>query len=64
MEKLTPAEWRKAKDKTIVDCAVALNIAPMTWRKWEQQPSLIPIGKAEEFCQFLGIDASVVCFLP
>ena len=64
MEKLTPMEWRKAKSKTIIDCATDLNISPMTWRKWETQPSLIPIGKAEEFCQFLGVDKSLVCFLP
>lgn len=64
MEKLTPLEWRKAKSKTVVDCAEALNVSPMTWRKWEQQPSLIPMGKAEEFCQFLGISAELVCFLP
>ncbi len=64
MDALTPIEWRKAKSKTIEDCAKALSISPTTWRKWEQQPSLIPIGKAEDFCQFLGIDKTQVCFLP
>ena len=64
MEKLTPMQWRKAKNKTIIDCAEALNVAPMTWRKWEQMPSLIPIGKADEFCRFLELDRETVCFLP
>ena len=64
MEQLTPLEWRKAKEKTIIDCAQALEISPTTWRKWEQTPSLIPIGKAEEFCRFLGVESKYVCFLP
>lgn len=64
MEKLTPMEWRKAKGKSIEDCAKALNMSPITWRKWELQPSLFRIGKAEEFCRFLGIDFSAISFLP
>lgn len=64
MEKLTPNEWRRARNKTIEDCARAIGVAPATWSKWEKRPSLIPIGKAEEFCSFIGMPAEAVSFLP
>lgn len=64
MDKFTPFEWRKVRNKTIEDCAKALDVSPVTWSKWEKQPSLIPIGKAEEFCKFIGVAAGDVSFLP
>lgn len=64
MEKFTPNEWRRARSKTIEDCAKAIGVSPVTWSKWEKRPSLIPIGKAEKFCTFIGITVDAVSFLP
>lgn len=59
---LTPKEWRKAKDFSIVKMAELLKINPATWANWEEEPEKIPIGKAYEFCGIVGAKYEQVNF--
>lgn len=62
--KLTPKECRKAKGISIEKVAETLGVSPVTWAKWEENPSKIPIGKAYQFCDLVMVDPQYVIFLP
>lgn len=64
MQKLSVTEWRRAKGFSIEKVAEALEISPITWRKWELTPSLMPLGKADTFCALIGVSPEEVSFLP
>lgn len=59
---LTVKEWRKAKDFSVVKMAEMLEVSPTTWMKWEDDPSLIPIGKLDKFCELVGAELEQVIY--
>lgn len=64
MIKLTPKEWRKAKGFSIEKIAEILEVSPVTWSKWEDEPSKIPIGKADKFSEFIDVPIRNIDFYP
>lgn len=62
--RLTVKEWRKAKGISIESAAKDLGMSPVTYAKYEENPSLFPVGKAQMFCSMVGADLDSVIFLP
>lgn len=61
---LTVKEWRNAKCISIESAAKELGMSPVTYAKYEENPSLFPVGKAKAFCAMVGADWDSVIFLP
>lgn len=51
----TLREWRKMKDKTIIQMAKALNVTPKTYMTWERCPARIKIGSLVTICNVLNL---------
>lgn len=62
--KLTLEGWRKAHNITQSMMAGLLHISLPTYVRWEQDPGKIPVGKAKQACDILGIDFNNVIFSP
>ena len=52
----TLREWRKLKDKTILQMAKALNVTPKTYQTWERCPAKIKIGALIDICNALNVE--------
>lgn len=63
MDKLNVKQWRLIKGKTIAEMAAALGVHPNTFRRWENNPEVIPIGAARKIAFELGEDINEVFFL-
>lgn len=51
-------------DKGIKQLAVAdaIGITRQTYAKYEENPAIMPIGKAIEACRFIGVEVSDIFF--
>lgn len=63
MNRLNVKQWRLAKGKTIAEMAAAIGVHPNTFRKWENDPEIIPIYAARKIAFELGEDIDEVFFL-
>lgn len=58
----TLKEAREAKGIKQLAVANALNVTRQTYAKYEDKPHLMPVGKAEAACSFIGVDISDIFF--
>ena len=51
-------------DKGIKQCAVAeaIGVTRQTYAKYEDNPAIMPIGKAVSACRFIGVEISEIFF--
>lgn len=61
---LTLEGWRKAKGLTQAMMAGLLNISLPTYVRWEMEPGKIPVSKAKQACDILGVDFNNIIFSP
>ena len=62
MDIFTLREWRHLKEFTMRDIANACGVHENTYRHWERNPVMIPIGAAQKIAGFLGVDISRIDF--
>lgn len=58
----TLKEAREAKGIKQLAVANALNVTRQTYAKYEDKPYLMPVGKAEAACSFIGVSISDIFF--
>ena len=58
----TLKEAREAKGIKQLAVANALNVTRQTYAKYEDKPYLMPVGKAEAACSFIGVELSDIFF--
>lgn len=58
----TLKEAREAKGIKQLAVANALNVTRQTYAKYEEKPHLMPVGKAEAACSFIGVELSDIFF--
>ena len=58
----TLKEAREARGIKQNAVANALDITRQTYAKYEDKPYLMPVGKAEAACSFIGVDISDIFF--
>ena len=58
----TLKEAREAKGIKQLAVANALNVTRQTYAKYEEKPHLMPVGKAEAACSFIGVSISDTFF--
>ena len=63
MDELKVKQIRLAKQMSRRTVAKAVCVHENTLAKWENEPKKIPIGKAYELCEVLGVDFDRVIFL-
>ena len=57
------AGWRKAKGMTQAEMAERLGLPTVTFARWEKNADKIPISKAFEMANILGVSINDIIFL-
>ena len=57
-------EWRRARGITQPEMAKRLGISVPTYVRWERKPDNIPVGKAYDIANIIGVDINEIIFLP
>ena len=62
MKHLTPKATRLMRKKTQKECAEALKIHVLTFRRLAKDPSQFTIEQAKKLCEFLEVEFDVMFF--
>lgn len=62
MEKLTLRGWRVVKGISQTELAKALNTTQACVSKWERGKAKMPVEKAAEACEYIGVNIGDVNF--
>lgn len=64
MENLTMKQWRLLKEFSVAEMSRRLDLNVQTYKKYEENPELVPLGKALLFCNIVGAKFDKVFLLP